>query len=59
MLEESGDDGQAADDDPDRKLGVGPDAEQDNVVAEIGGLGDAPGVVGSDNGGYASARNGV
>lgn len=27
MLEESGDDGQAADDDPDRQLGVGPDAE--------------------------------
>ena len=36
MLEESGDDGQAADDDPDRKLGIGPDAELDNIVAEIG-----------------------
>lgn len=59
MLEESGDDGETADNDPGSELDVCPDTERDDVVAEIRGFGDAPGVVGSDDGGYASARNGV
>ena len=32
-----------------------PDAEWDGVVAEMGGLGDYPGVVRSDDGGYIQA----
>ena len=51
MLEESGDDGQTADDDADRELDVGPSAKWDEIITEIRGLGDFPGVVRSDDGG--------
>ena len=57
MLEEPGDYGEAADDDSDCKLDVGPDSEWDEIVTEIGGLGNSPGVVRSDDGGDTSARN--
>lgn len=56
MLEESGDDGQTADDDADRELDVGPHSKWDKLIAEIRGLGDPPGVVRSDDGGNTRAR---
>ena len=46
MLEEFGDDWQAADDDSGGELGIGPQAHWDHVVADIGGLSNLPGVVG-------------
>ena len=57
MLEKSREDGEAADDDPDRELGVSPSTKEDDVVAEICVFGDYPSVVGSNDGGYASARS--
>lgn len=45
MLEEFGDDGEAADDDATGELGVGPHAHADPVVAYVGGLDQFPGVV--------------
>lgn len=57
MLEESGDDGQTANDDADRELDVGPNSKWDKMIAEICGLGDLPGVVRSDDGGNTRTRN--
>lgn len=45
MLEELGDDGEAADDDAGGELGVSPHAHAHHVVAYVGGLDDFPGVV--------------
>ena len=47
MLEELGDDGEAADDNAGGELGIRPHAHGDYVVAYVGRLDHFPGVVGS------------
>lgn len=49
VLEELGDDGEAADDNAGGELGMGPQAHGDYVVAYVWRVDDSPGVVGSQD----------
>ena len=57
MLEKSGDDWKTADNNADSHLGPGPQAHRYQVVADIGRLGNFPGVVCSQDRRHAGSKH--